>query len=286
MTHVFNYHIPFDTESYVHRIGRTGRAGRKGVAVTLVTPHEYHGLRRIESKVGRLQHKLIPTHQDLKQANEKKLFDSLKGQTLEQEAEKFLVTLENEFGLPEAAHRMAAFLLAKDAVTGPDQIGVQGSRLSRLRGEERPNDRGGKGRPGQQRYSRGGQGRGGPRTDKPGFKQGGGGYRGRDDRPGFKKDGPKFESRRDDRPAKPKSQFSKPDREHSPKAFDKPKPKPGFSKDRGETGMHSGKPKPTDFKKAKYDKKAAGPEKVPFYKNIPGAKKRDKPEKKRKDDQD
>ena len=34
VSHVINYHIPFDPESYVHRIGRTGRAGQKGVAIT------------------------------------------------------------------------------------------------------------------------------------------------------------------------------------------------------------------------------------------------------------
>ncbi len=40
LTHVVNYTIPQDTDAYTHRIGRTGRAGRKGIAVTLVTPKE------------------------------------------------------------------------------------------------------------------------------------------------------------------------------------------------------------------------------------------------------
>lgn len=40
LTHVINYTIPQDTDAYTHRIGRTGRAGRKGIAVTLVTPKE------------------------------------------------------------------------------------------------------------------------------------------------------------------------------------------------------------------------------------------------------
>jgi ATP-dependent RNA helicase DeaD len=38
ITHVFNYDIPQDVESYIHRIGRTGRAGEKGLAITLATP--------------------------------------------------------------------------------------------------------------------------------------------------------------------------------------------------------------------------------------------------------
>ena len=48
VSHVINYDIPGDPESYVHRIGRTGRAGREGVAITLVTPRERNYLRTIE----------------------------------------------------------------------------------------------------------------------------------------------------------------------------------------------------------------------------------------------
>lgn len=48
VSHVFNYHIPLNPESYVHRIGRTGRAGKKGVAITLATPLEYKDLSKIK----------------------------------------------------------------------------------------------------------------------------------------------------------------------------------------------------------------------------------------------
>jgi ATP-dependent RNA helicase DeaD len=48
ISHVLNYDIPYDTESYVHRIGRTGRAGRKGEAILFVTPRERGMLRAIE----------------------------------------------------------------------------------------------------------------------------------------------------------------------------------------------------------------------------------------------
>jgi ATP-dependent RNA helicase DeaD len=52
ITHVFNYHIPFDPQSYVHRIGRTGRAGKSGQAITLVTTDEFNELKRIKKEVG------------------------------------------------------------------------------------------------------------------------------------------------------------------------------------------------------------------------------------------
>ncbi|PXV56215.1 ATP-dependent RNA helicase CsdA [Dyella jiangningensis] len=48
ISHVMNYDIPYDTESYVHRIGRTGRAGRSGDAILFVTPREKGMLRAIE----------------------------------------------------------------------------------------------------------------------------------------------------------------------------------------------------------------------------------------------
>ncbi len=44
LTHVVNFNLPFDPESYTHRIGRTGRAGNKGTAITFVTPEEYRRL--------------------------------------------------------------------------------------------------------------------------------------------------------------------------------------------------------------------------------------------------
>ncbi len=48
ISHVVNYDIPYDVESYVHRIGRTGRAGRSGEAILFVTPRERGMLRAIE----------------------------------------------------------------------------------------------------------------------------------------------------------------------------------------------------------------------------------------------
>ncbi len=48
ISHVFNYDLPHDSESYIHRIGRTGRAGRKGVAIIFLTPPQRGKLRLIE----------------------------------------------------------------------------------------------------------------------------------------------------------------------------------------------------------------------------------------------
>ncbi|UOF89420.1 DEAD/DEAH box helicase [Fodinisporobacter ferrooxydans] len=66
VTHVINYDIPQDPESYVHRIGRTGRAGKRGLAMTLVTPREFKLLKMIERETkARLIAKDIPSIADV-----------------------------------------------------------------------------------------------------------------------------------------------------------------------------------------------------------------------------
>lgn len=52
LDHVVNLNLPFFTEDYVHRIGRTGRAGKKGIAISLVCPAEEHKIQLIEEAIG------------------------------------------------------------------------------------------------------------------------------------------------------------------------------------------------------------------------------------------
>ncbi|MFJ7979310.1 DEAD/DEAH box helicase [Lysinibacillus xylanilyticus] len=65
ITHVINYDLPLEKESYVHRTGRTGRAGLKGKAITLVTPFEDRFLSEIEDFIGfKIPNKVVPTEED------------------------------------------------------------------------------------------------------------------------------------------------------------------------------------------------------------------------------
>ncbi|MTD31579.1 DEAD/DEAH box helicase [Planomicrobium sp. YIM 101495] len=64
VTHVYNFDIPQDPESYVHRIGRTGRAGKKGVAVTFVTPREMGYLGIVERTTKKKMQALVPPTAD------------------------------------------------------------------------------------------------------------------------------------------------------------------------------------------------------------------------------
>ncbi len=78
ITHVFNYDIPNDPEAYVHRIGRTARAGKKGIAISLVTPGEKRHLNRIEG-YARQQVPLgvMPTEDDINERREQKLIKKM-----------------------------------------------------------------------------------------------------------------------------------------------------------------------------------------------------------------
>jgi len=64
VSHVYNFDIPQDPESYVHRIGRTGRAGKKGVAVTFVTPREMGYLCIVERTTKKKMEALVPPTAD------------------------------------------------------------------------------------------------------------------------------------------------------------------------------------------------------------------------------
>lgn len=80
VTHVINYGIPQHPDSYVHRIGRTGRAGNSGIAITLVTPREYKHLRLIE-KTARtiIDRKRLPSSADVVRAKEKNIVRDISG---------------------------------------------------------------------------------------------------------------------------------------------------------------------------------------------------------------
>ena len=66
LTHIINYELPDETEIYTHRSGRTGRAGKSGISISLVTSKEIYRLRQIEKLVNTRVHKMdIPSGKDV-----------------------------------------------------------------------------------------------------------------------------------------------------------------------------------------------------------------------------
>ena len=78
ISHVFNYDLPDDPEIYVHRIGRTGRAGKTGIAISLICPFEKRDLRVIEALT---HHKLtrasVPTDEEIRNHREGELVNQV-----------------------------------------------------------------------------------------------------------------------------------------------------------------------------------------------------------------
>jgi len=78
LSHVINYALPQDPESYVHRIGRTGRAGNEGTAITFITPSEYKRLRFIQ-RIAKadIKKSSVPKVSEIINAKKKKIYDDL-----------------------------------------------------------------------------------------------------------------------------------------------------------------------------------------------------------------
>jgi ATP-dependent RNA helicase DeaD len=79
LTHVINYDLPDQVESYIHRIGRTGRAGKTGIAISLISSFERRKLNLIERKVRQtLDVSPIPTRSQIESRRLEKLQDQLR----------------------------------------------------------------------------------------------------------------------------------------------------------------------------------------------------------------
>ncbi len=129
ISHVFNYHLPFDPSSYVHRIGRTGRAGNKGVASTFVTPKEYKDFQRYGKMIGtHIKQDFIPTLEDVKRAQIAKLVNEIHDQPLHEEAQRVLKTLQG-MDMTALASKLLSLLLDRQKIQGPDQIGMDTKHL-------------------------------------------------------------------------------------------------------------------------------------------------------------
>ncbi|EOT38340.1 MULTISPECIES: degradosome RNA helicase CshA [Enterococcus] len=186
VTHVYNYDIPQDPESYVHRIGRTGRAGKGGMSVTFVTPNEMSYLHVIEN----LTKKRMST---LRPPTEKEAFKGQLGAAVQQiedglkenGLERYMTTAEKliEGYDPEVLVALLLKTIAKDPA---DAVPVKIT-------PERPLPSGKKGF--NKNSRRGGSGGGNNRNRKDG-----GNYRNKNKNSHYNKEGQKRnDRRRDDR---------------------------------------------------------------------------------------
>ena len=135
ISHVFNYHLPDDPEVYVHRIGRTGRAGKTGIAISLLTPYEQRRLRDIEHFTRRKMVQFqIPTIEDVEKRREAQLLSKLtKG--LEHGAKREML-LVNQM-VAEGCDPLELAAVAIKLMRGEEKQGPLAA-INEVRGEIRP----------------------------------------------------------------------------------------------------------------------------------------------------
>jgi len=150
VSHVYNFDIPQDPESYVHRIGRTGRAGKKGIAITFVTPREIDHLRIIENVTKKKMAKMpIPTSQDVMIGNQQAAVNQLMEVIDNNQHQEYKRIAENLHENNDSVSLLAAAL--KLVTKEPDATPVKLTAVEPLRSKKpkaefdrkRRNDRGG-----------------------------------------------------------------------------------------------------------------------------------------------
>jgi ATP-dependent RNA helicase DeaD len=133
VSHVFNYHMPFDTKSYIHRVGRTGRAGKKGTAITLVTPMEFNQMERIQRQTGaNIEMQLIPSLSEMRMNKIVQFSDDLRKCEISPEAVALVDSLKLDMDMEEIARKLATLFMEDQQGEGPERIGISGEKLERI----------------------------------------------------------------------------------------------------------------------------------------------------------
>lgn len=136
VSHVFNFHIPLNSESYVHRIGRTGRAGKKGVAITLATPLEFKEIRKIkESTKAKIELYEIPCIQDVLHNKESKMIENILKQDISDESLRLYEQLRGNVDIAQLVCKLLSIILKESIVIGPNKIGYKKEDLIRFNNE-------------------------------------------------------------------------------------------------------------------------------------------------------
>jgi ATP-dependent RNA helicase DeaD len=170
VSHVYNFDIPQDPESYVHRIGRTGRAGKKGLAVTFVSPREIDHLKLIERVTKTKMAKMpIPTFRDVIAGSQQATINKMMKVIENEEFNEYKRSAENLLEETDSVTLLAAAL--KLLTKEPDITPVKLTAVEPIRSRKpKPKfDRDRSRRSDRSRSSAGGRDRRRGRSGKSGF---------------------------------------------------------------------------------------------------------------------
>ncbi len=158
VSHVVNYDIPYDPEAYVHRIGRTGRAGRKGKALLFVSPRERHLLKSIERAIRqKIPPMSLPSADDLGEHRIEQFMRLLRDTAVNQDLDFYYrlvsrIENEQEMSVTDIAAALT-FLSQRERPFIVKEIKVP---VAKKRPDSRTEPRGGRGRKGQGKPEQGG----------------------------------------------------------------------------------------------------------------------------------
>ncbi len=139
LSHVINYSLPQDPESYVHRIGRTGRAGNEGTAITFITPSEYKRLMFIQRMAKTdIKKSLVPPVKDIIKVKKQKVQEELNNLLVEGVEKQYLSWAKKILRDREPETMFAALLnycfedeLNPDIYGEIQEVGVKGKQIDK-----------------------------------------------------------------------------------------------------------------------------------------------------------
>lgn len=133
VTHVINFHVPENRERYVHRIGRTGRAGKRGLAITVATPSEIRGTDVFaKTHMGEFSVGEVPTKNDVRCSLERQLAEKIDTLHIRNDMSSFTSKLVSKYTPEELAQRLVSLVSAGRQVLGEDRIGIAAEEARRI----------------------------------------------------------------------------------------------------------------------------------------------------------
>ena len=170
LTHVINFGLPDDIESYTHRSGRTGRAGKKGTSISIIHTREKHKMRAIEKEIGKaFVEGDIPSSKEICKKQLYKVMDQIvKTDVNDEEIDPFMKDINRYFEFmdkEDLIKKIVSMEFGKFLAYYADAPEIEKPTQKSARGE-----RGGKGER-QQRGERGGAKQRGPRKAESGYRR-------------------------------------------------------------------------------------------------------------------